>query len=207
MPPGRLPLPRRPRPRPRPDSALPGSGAPSHRELIRTLRHSLALGVALLLLAACGSGPAGTTVGAGPHPVRLGDADLQLELAVTSGERRRGLQEREFLPADRGMAFFFGRPQRARFWMRNTPLPLDIGFFTADGVLREVYPLHPHVEVHVRSARRDIALAVEVNRGWFAENGIAPGARIDREALRRALRAEGHDPSRFPLLTESGEGS
>lgn len=193
---------------PFPDSSLRGASGPAQVVPIPPLRHTSLLGLTLLLLlVACGSGSDRATTEPGPHPVRLGEAQLRLELAVTSAEKRRGLQRREFLPEDRGMAFFYPQPQRARFWMRNTPLPLDIGFFTADGVLREVYPLHPHVEVPVRSARRDIALAVEVNRGWFAEQGILPGARIDREQLRRALRAEGHEPSRFALLTGAGEGS
>lgn len=192
---------------PPPDSSLQGRHGPAQVQRISSLWLKFVLGVAVLLLGGCGSGPQGVEAEEGPHPVQLGRADLRLELAVTPAERRRGLQQRDFLPPDQGMAFFYGRPQRARFWMRNTPLPLDIGFFTADGVLREVYPLHPHTEVPVRSVREDIALAVEVNQGWFAAEGIFPGDRIDRQALWRALRAEGHDPSRFALLTEAGEGS
>ena len=68
------------------------------------------------------------------------------------------------------MIFVFPRPQQMSFWMRNTELPLDIGYLDPDGTLREVYPMYPHDEKSVPSvARRQIAL--EMNQGWFARAG------------------------------------
>lgn len=97
------------------------------------------------------------------------------------------------------MLFPYRYPQRMSFYMRNTPTPLDIGFFDADGVLREVYPLFPYDETSVRSRRDDLRYALEVNQGWFREHGIHPGARMNLGELAAALEARGADPAAFGL--------
>jgi uncharacterized membrane protein (UPF0127 family) len=83
--------------------------------------------------------------------------------------------------------------------MRNTPTPLDIGFFRADGSLAEVYPLHPFDETRVASRAEDLQFAVELNQGWFRANGVRPGSRLDLDAVRAALRARGFEPRRYGL--------
>jgi uncharacterized membrane protein (UPF0127 family) len=78
--------------------------------------------------------------------------------------------------------------------MRNTLIPLDIGFFDAKGVLREVRAMNPLDESPVTSFASDIQFAVEMNQGWYRANGVKPGAKLDMEALRAALVARGFDP-------------
>ena len=73
--------------------------------------------------------------------------------------------------------------------MRNTTLPLDIGYFSEDGILREVYPLFPRDETRVVSRRDDIAYALEMNRGWFKNNGVRAGDSLNLELVERAKRA------------------
>ena len=67
--------------------------------------------------------------------------------------------------------------------MRNTSLPLDIGYFTDDGVLREIYQLHPHDENSRKSHRSDLVYALEMNQGWFKANGIKAGDSFDPDSL------------------------
>jgi len=96
------------------------------------------------------------------------------------------------------MIFVFGRPQKMSFWMRNTELPLDIGYIDPDGTLREIYPMYPHDEKPVPSVeRRQIAL--EMNHGWFARAGVKPGAKLDMKALREAMAARGVEPKDYEL--------
>jgi uncharacterized membrane protein (UPF0127 family) len=83
------------------------------------------------------------------------------------------------------------------FWMKNTPTALDIGFFTPDGVLREIYPLHPFDERSVRSRRDDLMFALEVLQGGFAEMGIKPGAQLDLDALRAAMIERSYEPNNY----------
>ena len=78
--------------------------------------------------------------------------------------------------------------------MRNTLIPLDIGFFDAKGVLREVQAMNPLDENPVASFSSDIQFAVEVNQGWYREHGLKPGTQIDLDALRAALKARGFEP-------------
>lgn len=130
--------------------------------------------------------------------VKLGDRTVQMQLAIQPAEQQRGLMFRKTMGADEGMIFLYDRAQTMSFWMRNTELPLDIGFFDADGTLREIYPLYPRDEQTVSSrGRRQFAL--EMNQGWYARNGVKPGAVLDLKALAEAVRARGFKPEAFGL--------
>jgi uncharacterized protein len=158
----------------------------------------LALALLGLLVAACGGSadPAkGPFKSVHDHfPIRVGERTLRLQLAVTGMEMQRGLMERPALDPDEGMLFVYRRPQVMSFYMRNTPLPLDIGFFDSEGKLREHYPLHPFDENPVRSRDERLQFALEVRQGWFRENQVRPGTALDLKAVRAALKARGFDP-------------
>ena len=155
----------------------------------------------LVLLAACGNDAkkAETVKSIDERfPIKIGDRVVQAQVAVASSEMQHGLMFVKSMGADEGMVFVFPRPQTLGFWMRNTELPLDIGYIDPDGTLREVYPLHPHDEKSVPSmASRQIAL--EMNRGWFARTGVKPGAKLDISALQDAMRARGFKPEPYEL--------
>ena len=68
---------------------------------------------------------------------------FQLDLAETPERRAKGLMYRKFLPADGGMLFIWPNTALRLFWMKNTPLSLDILFFDEAGKL--VY-LHPEAK-------------------------------------------------------------
>ena len=127
----------------------------------------------------------------------LGHKTIQAQIVVTPEEQRRGLMYRKSLGADRGMLFVYAKPQSMSFWMRNTNIPLDIGFFKADGELHEIYPMYPHVEDPVKSRSREIQFALEMNQGWFAQNKVRPGTWLDTAEIKKALKARGFKPERF----------
>ena len=54
-----------------------------------------------------------------------GTHDFQVEIARDEESRARGLMNRRFLPADRGMLFEFDREATVAFWMKNTYIPLE----------------------------------------------------------------------------------
>ena len=132
-------------------------------------------------------------------PLQVGSKAVRVQLAVTPGEQQRGLMERRDLGANDGMVFVYLKPQQMHFWMHNTPTPLDIGFFNAEGVLIEVYPLQPFDERTVSSRSDAIQFPLEMNQGWFAANGVRPGAKLDLPALAAALKARGFEPAQFGL--------
>ncbi len=111
--------------------------------------------------------------------VDFGHARVAVELAIDRDTQTKGLMFRQSMPEDRGMLFVFNRPKQMSFWMRNTYIPLDIGYFTADGVLREIYPLYPHDETSAKSKRYDLLYALEVNQGWFQRHGVKIGDSFD----------------------------
>jgi hypothetical protein len=125
-------------------------------------------------------------------PISIGGEELQLQLALNSAEQQKGLMHRDSLAADHGMLFLFDQPDKRGFWMRNTRIPLDIGYFDASGQLLEIHKLFPFDETPVASNSREVLIAVETNRGWYAAHGVKPGAQIDMEALQTALKKRKH---------------
>lgn len=131
--------------------------------------------------------------------IRVGQKTVRLQLAVREPEMMRGLMERRDLGADDGMLFVYAKPQQMSFWMRNTPTPLDIGFFNRHGMLEEIYPLHPYDETPVRSRSTLMQFALEMNQGWYRANGVRPGMEMDMTALKAALKERGFEPREFGL--------
>jgi uncharacterized membrane protein (UPF0127 family) len=129
--------------------------------------------------------------------ISVDDRVISMQLALSSGEMQQGLMGRRDLQKKQGMLFVYPYPTVMGFWMKNTPTALDIGFFTPDGVLREIYPLHPFDERSVRSRRDDLMFALEVLQGGFAEMGIKPGAQLDLDALRAAMIERSYEPNNY----------
>lgn len=168
--------------------------------------------VALLPLAACAKGGDPVTSGAAVHaktvadffPIAVGQKTVRMQFAVRPGEMQHGLMERRDLGRDEGMIFVYEKPQQMSFWMRNTPTPLDIGFFSPEGVLEEVYAMYPFDETSVTSHGERLRFALEMNQGWFRENGVKPGAQLDLKAVAAALKARGFEPARYGIGDASG---
>jgi uncharacterized protein len=165
-----------------------------------------AAGAALLALAVagCGAGKAADpgstqktifdhfTIGLGGHPVSL-------QVAVLDPEQQRGLMQRPDLGRDEGMVFVDAAPKQEDFWMKNTPEPLDVAYLAPDGVIVEIYPLYPFDLRAVSSHSTHLQFAVEMPQGWFAANGVRPGASLDLKALAAALKERGFDPAKFGM--------
>ena len=73
----------------------------------------------------------------------LGDRSLRLALADTPALRSRGLMGVTSLGDLDGMLFTWDRPVQVSFWMKDTLIPLDIGFFDESGSLILVAPMVP----------------------------------------------------------------
>ena len=101
-----------------------------------------------------------------------------VELADTPGERSRGLMFRESMPADHGMLFDFQTEQPVAFWMKNTPLPLDMVFIDGSGTVVQVAAdTTPYSEAAIPS-RQPVRAVLELNAGTAERLGIGPGAKV-----------------------------
>lgn len=170
---------------------------------VSALLRSLVLVAALMLTTGCGRGDATQAQTVAPKTVadfftiNVGDKAVKMQLAVTFAEMERGLMGRTDLKDDEGMLFVYLAPQQMSFWMRNTPTALDIGFFSADGELKEIYQMYPYDETPVKSVRDDLKFALEMNKDWFAKNKVKPGAKFDLKVLAAALKARGFEPLEY----------
>lgn len=103
---------------------------------------------------------------------------FEVEIADDNAERSQGLMFREQLAPNAGMLFLYPDEKPRTFWMKNTPLPLDIIFIAADGrvvhVAAEAKPFDESVIQSVAPARA----ALEIGGGLAAQLGIAPGATV-----------------------------
>jgi len=108
-----------------------------------------------------------------------GDAiDLRVEVADTPGERYVGLMHRESLGDGAGMLFVWPEETSSGFWMRNTLIPLSIAFISREGVIRDIQDMEPLDET-LHYAPLPYVYAIEVNQGWYEENGIGVGDRAE----------------------------
>jgi|TARA_B100000768_G_scaffold78475_1_gene74596 hypothetical protein len=103
---------------------------------------------------------------------------LDVEVANSDIKRRQGLMHRKDLAKDRGMLFLWPQSNTKCMWMKNTSLPLSVAYLSNDGVIQEIYNMIPFSEDSVCSAY-STRIALEVNAGWFEENGIAVGDKLD----------------------------
>ena len=143
-----------------------------------------ALGLVACLLCGCG--------GYQTVEVTLPDGfAVNARIADTPEKQEKGLMFVKELPENEGMLFVFEQDEEQAFWMKNTLIPLDIGFVDASGTLTEVKKLYPQNLDSVKSSRSDIAYCIEANAGWFAKNRVGVSAKLDLSKLEKALKARG----------------
>lgn len=105
-------------------------------------------------------------------------AVYELELARTAAARARGLMGRTELPDRGGMLFDFGTEERAVFWMRDTPIALDILFVSAGlRVVEVIANARPNSD-RLLPSKAPVRYAVELAAGEAARAGVEPGATL-----------------------------
>ncbi len=116
-----------------------------------------------------------------PEPLLVettdGKISFQIEVADVEEERSRGLMFRRDLPAGRGMLFVFENNARRGFWMRNTPLPLDLLFISQSGRVVAIRQGVPFSETAI-SPVNPVRFVLELHKGSAERNGIKIGARL-----------------------------
>lgn len=127
----------------------------------------------LATLAACAHGPRVVV-----HAAR-GPVTVSVEIANTPATRERGLMYRNDLSADAGMLFLFPQDEDLQFWMKNTPLPLDMVFIDAShtvvGIVADTRPF----STQARGVGKPSRYVLEVHAGFCAKHGIVAGDRVD----------------------------
>ena len=152
---------------------------------------------AAALLAACSAQPAAETGAAAEvaaettHPVSglevipltvtgaSGTHRFAVELADTPEAQRRGLMFRTELPDDAGMIFPYDGTAAQSFWMKNTPLPLDIIFIGPDGRISNIAAMTEPYSLESVYSVGPVLGVLELRGGLAGELGIEPGDKVD----------------------------
>ena len=109
----------------------------------------------------------------------IGLRHFQVEVMRSDGDRARGLMFRTELGDNEGMLFPSAVPEMRSFWMKNTPLSLDIIFVGPDGrILNIAADTVPYSLDSVRSIGPASAV-LELRAGRAKELGIVPGDRVN----------------------------
>lgn len=113
------------------------------------------------------------------RPTGAPPVTVHVEVQRTEAERERGLMFRRDLDELAGMIFVFERPEHQTFWMRNTYLPLDMVFISADrrvlGVVRNATPMTDDA----REVPGDSMYVLEVRAGFADRHHITDGTPIE----------------------------
>lgn len=151
---------------------------------------------ACLALAACSAHPVDGAQGAAKaatavHPVsglsvipltvtHAGQKHIfKVEVARTEPEQARGMMFRTEMGGDEGMIFPMNPPRGASFWMRNTVIPLDIIFISADHRISNIAAnAVPYSEEPLPSVGAVIGV-LELNGGRAAQLGIVAGDKVE----------------------------
>ncbi len=147
--------------------------------------------LAAAALSGCGRGDDAAAGGVRVVPVTIESAGqgaggrhvFRAELARTPAEQEHGLMFRTGLAPDFGMLFApyppdGGAPKVARFWMKDTPSPLDIIFIRADGTIARIAENTIPFSQDGVSSMEPVAAVLEVPGGRTAELGIGEGDRV-----------------------------
>jgi len=109
---------------------------------------------------------------------------FQVEVADTAAKREMGLQYRRDLADDRGMIFLFPSESLQSFWMKNTPIPLDMIFINRDrkivGIVEKTVPF----SLDSRSVTAPSQYVLEINGGLARRYGIQAGDTVRFDGIK-----------------------
>jgi uncharacterized membrane protein (UPF0127 family) len=103
-------------------------------------------------------------------------------LAATEAQRARGLMEVTDLEGYPGMVFRYTADSTGAYYMRNTPMPLSIAWFAADGTFvssADMAPCDDRTDCPTYGATAPYRYALEVPQGQLAAFGIGPGSKLE----------------------------
>lgn len=162
--------------------------------MMRCLR-PLLLASALALATGLAPGAAGLSPAQASEPMILpvdpaplsvetdaGETRFSIEVADDDRERSAGLMFRTEMKDDHGMLFVFERTRRLSFWMKNTPMPLDLVFIGEEGTVVDVLAGEPFSVAPI-APEAPARFVLELKAGTAEKTGIASGDRVSHPRI------------------------
>lgn len=106
-----------------------------------------------------------------------GERRFTIEIADTDAERSAGLMFRTDMADDHGMLFVFEQTRRVAFWMKNTPMALDLLFVREDGTVAAIMQGEPQSTAAI-SPDASVRFVLELKAGTAQKAGIGDGDRL-----------------------------
>jgi hypothetical protein len=103
---------------------------------------------------------------------------FKVEIAADDAARATGLMHRTHLAHGAGMLFDFHKPVMTAFWMKDTPLSLDIIFVRPDGTISMVAANAPPNSTSEIVSPEPVRAVIEINGGAAHDFGIGPGDKV-----------------------------
>ena len=108
---------------------------------------------------------------------------VRVEVADTPAKRELGLQYRRELADDQGMLFLFPAGGVQTFWMKNTPISLDMIFIRSNmriaGIVHDAVPF----STTTRSVEKPSQFVLEIKGGLAKRQGIDVGDAVRFEGI------------------------
>ena len=109
--------------------------------------------------------------------IRVGGQPFEVVLADDGDERYQGLRERDDIGPYDGMLFVFEGPTSTSFTMSTVPVPLEIGFYDADGRVVDRILMQPCPDVQARcplyEPKGPFTYALETLKGDLPEGNLS----------------------------------
>ena len=105
-----------------------------------------------------------------------------LEVATTPAQQEYGLMFRKFLPPDHGMLFLSAADDIKTMWMKNTLIPLDMLFVTADGRIAKITQAKP-LDLTPLPSDVPVRAVIEIAGGAAARQGIVVGDTVTYQGV------------------------
>lgn len=113
--------------------------------------------------------------------VRIDQAKLRADVAVSSEKLTKGLMGADPLTDDEGLLFVYEEPTTPRYWMKGVTFPIDIIWISRDTVTQvttDVPPAKkgvPDAELPRYVPAGPVDKVLETAAGWAERNSIQPG--------------------------------
>jgi uncharacterized membrane protein (UPF0127 family) len=140
--------------------------------------------VLAIVLAACGSGPAGVEELNTRIVTLPGDRKIRAEVVTTPEDMARGLMFRDSLAPDRGMLFIHQQPGNYPYWMYQCRISLDIIWIDTERRIVEISAGTPPCKTSADQCpnyggHERAQFVLELAGGMTAKYGVKVGDRID----------------------------
>jgi len=112
--------------------------------------------------------------------VEINGYSLEVEVAKSDNEKRRGLSQRDELRNDRGMIFIYEKEGEYSFWMKGVKFSLDFIWLKGDKIVDITKNVQPprdeNYEIYRPSEPVDKIL--EVKAGWCDSHEVKIGQKV-----------------------------